>query len=111
HDAGAAARHPEGEGELEPAQGGRAREQEVPLREDQLLAQVDDRQLLPVGEHRLQGERQQRLREAGRRQRVRGYVACCGVICSTLPEARSKRTRSMLSRLVPVTRMKRAPSG
>jgi hypothetical protein len=24
------------------------------LREDQLLAQVDDRQLLPVGEHRLE---------------------------------------------------------
>ena len=54
HDARAPPRHQAGEFELEPAQRHRAREQEMALREDQLLAQVDDRQLLPVGEHRLQ---------------------------------------------------------
>src|SRR5262249_54042410 len=43
--------------------------------------------------------------------RSRTHVACCGVICSTLPEARSKRTRLILSRLVPVTRTKREWSG
>ena len=36
------------------------------------------------------------------------YVACCGVMRWTSPVFRSKRTRWMLSRLVPVTRMKRA---
>ena len=36
------------------------------------------------------------------------HVACCGVIWCTSPVFRSKRTRLILSRLVPVTRTKRA---
>ena len=48
HDTGAAARHQPREVELEAAQRYRAREQQVVLREDQLLAQVDDRELLGV---------------------------------------------------------------
>ncbi len=39
------------------------------------------------------------------------HVACCGVICFTSPVLRSKRTRLIWSRLVPVTRTKRAKSG
>ncbi len=113
HDAGAAARHQTGEIELQPAQRHRAREQEMALREDQLLAQVDERQLPPVAEHGPEGVRVQRP-QRGARRHCRGsfgqkaHVACCGVIWCTLPDARSKRTRWMLSRLVPVTRMKRA---
>src|SRR5262249_34601296 len=61
HDARAPPRHQAGEFELEPAQRHRPREQEMALREDQLLAQIDDRQLLPVGEHRLEGGSAQRL--------------------------------------------------
>ena len=83
------------------------------LREDQLLAQINERQFLPVGQHRPEGVSVQRPRRGVRRYRrgslgQQAHVACCGVIWCTLPDARSKRTRGMLSRLVPVTRMKRA---
>src|SRR2546430_101924 len=105
HDARARPRHQAGEVELEPAQRHRTREQEMALREDQLLAQIDERHLRPIGEHRLQGAQIHLLHS---RRLAQPHVACCGVICSTLPVSRSKRTRSILSRLVPVTRMKRA---
>src|SRR5262249_15297611 len=105
HDARAPSRHQAGEVELEPAQGHRPREQEMVLREDQLFAQIDKRQLLPVGEHRLEGGGINSLHS---RWRAQSHVACCRVICSTLPVSRSKRTRLILSRLVPVTRTKRA---
>ena len=52
HDAGRAARHQLGEFQFQPAQRHRAREQQVTLREDQLLAQVDEREFLAVGQHR-----------------------------------------------------------
>ena len=52
HDAGAASRHQAGEFELDPAQRHRAREQQMTLREDQLFAQIDERQLGAVGDHR-----------------------------------------------------------
>ena len=57
HDVRAAPRHQTGESKLEPAQRHRAREQEMVLRKDQLFAQIDERQLLPIGEHRLEGWR------------------------------------------------------
>ena len=72
-----------GDFQLQPAQRHRAREQKVALREDQLLAQVDERQLPAVGEHGLDGSRLERLRRDARWQWSRGgraHVACCGVI-------------------------------
>ncbi len=61
HDAGAVPRHQTGEFQLETAQRHRAGEQEMALRVDQLLAQIDDRDLLAVAEHRLDGMGLKRL--------------------------------------------------
>src|SRR5262245_211383 len=44
----------------------------------------------------------------GMTEEAAGYVACCGVIWCTSPVLRSMRMRVILSRLVPVTRTKRA---
>ena len=91
--------------QLEPAQRHRAREQQVVLRKDPLLAHVEQRELLPIEQHRAQRPRADAAHLSGHQ------VACCGVIWCTSPVFRSKRTRLILSRLVPVTRMKRARSG
>src|SRR5215475_9799170 len=48
------------------------------LREDQLFAQIDKRQLLPVGEHRLEGGGINSLHS---RWRAQSHVACCGDTC------------------------------
>ena len=45
------------ESQLQPAQRHRAREQQMVLREDQLLAHIDQRELAPVGQHRLERAR------------------------------------------------------
>ncbi len=51
HDAGVPARHQASEFQLQAAQRHRAGEQQMALRKDQFLAQVDDRKLLAVGKH------------------------------------------------------------
>jgi hypothetical protein len=57
YDAGGAPRHQPGEPQLQPAQGHGAREQQMVLRENQLLAHIDERELAPIGQHRLEGAR------------------------------------------------------
>src|SRR5262249_1894665 len=114
HDAGRAARHQAREIQLQPAQRNRSRPQQMALREDQLLADVNERELAAVAEHGLESvgiDRAHDLdarREAGHDGMWAGYVACCGVIWCTSPVLRSIRMRVILSRLVPVTRTKRA---
>src|SRR6266566_873157 len=108
-------RHQAGNQQFQAAQRHRARPQQMRSREDPLLAQVEDCQLLPVGEHRLEIARAHHLHHiiagSGRSFRAHPHVACCAVICVAFPVARSNRRRAMRSRLVPVTRMKRALAG
>src|SRR5262249_13675677 len=51
HDPGRAARNEAREVELQPAQRDRARPQQMALREDELLAHVDEGELAAIGEH------------------------------------------------------------
>ena len=115
HDLRAPTRHQAGNQQFQAAQRHRARPQQMRSREDPLLAQVEDCQLLPVGEHRLEIARAHHLHHiiagSGRSFRAHPHVACCAVICVAFPVARSNRRRGMRSRLVPVTRMKRALAG
>ena len=75
-------------------------------REDQFLAHVDRRELLPVAEHGFDGGGGERAEHGvGRAQ---GYDAEPVYICATSPVFRSILMRGILSRSVPVTRMKRA---
>jgi hypothetical protein len=97
HDARRTARHQPGEFQLEPAQRYGARQKQMALRKDQLFANIDKRQLTAVADHTPQRSGACCWR----------HVAICGVIGCTSPVFRSKRTRVILSRLVPVTRMKR----
>ena len=57
HDARRAARHQLGELQFEAAQWHRARQQQMVLRKDQLLAHVDERELAAVAEHAPQSQR------------------------------------------------------
>ncbi len=104
-DARRAARHQGAEFQFKTAERHRARQQQMTLREDQFLAHVDEREFAAAADHVAE------IMRADGMAHVRtafAHVACCGVIRFTSPVFRSKRTRSMRSRLVPVTRMKRA---
>src|SRR6202022_969073 len=61
HDAGVEAGDQAREIELQSAERNRARVEEMPAREDQLLAQIDEGELPAVGEHRLEGVGSNRL--------------------------------------------------
>ena len=106
HDARGAARHQRGEAQFEPAQRHVARPQQMAAREDQFLAHIDQRQFAAVAEHGLDGGGGDGMKHCFRRVQV--HDACCAYICSTAPVFRSILMRLILSRLVPVTRMKRA---
>ncbi len=111
HDAGGAARHQLGKAQFEPAQRHRARPQQMILREDEFLAQIDQRQLTAVAEHGFDGGGTDRAKHRFRPGFVRDYDEVPVYICATSPVFRSILMRGILSRLVPVTRMKRALSG
>ena len=55
HDAGRAARHQIGEAQFETAQRDVARPQQMALREDQLFAEIDEREFAPIKDHGLEG--------------------------------------------------------
>src|SRR5579884_2857679 len=118
YDRSGAARHELGEFQFQPTQRYGARQQQMPLREDQLLAHIDKRKLAAAREHAVErlgayrngSGKLLRLHDT-KGLRIRRHVACCGVIRCTSPVLRSNRTRSIRSRFVPVTRMKRAWSG
>ena len=111
HDAGGAARHQLGKAQFEPAQRRRARPQQMVLREGEFLAHVDQRQLKAVAEHGFDGGGTDRAKHRFRPGFVQDYDEVPVYICATSPVFRSILIRGILSRLVPVTRMKRALSG
>ncbi len=75
HDARRAARHQLRELQLEAAQRHRARQQQMALRKDQLLAHIDQRELAAVADHAAQ-----RGADRDSDLRLPRHVACCGVI-------------------------------
>ena len=118
HDARRPARHQPRHGEFETAERSRACMQQMRLREDELLAHVEQRHLLAVGQHGPDRGGRNRLCRLRARLHSRAciargiaHVARCGVIWVIFPVARSNRARVILSRLVPVIRTKRDLSG
>ena len=125
------------EPQFEPAQGHISCPKEMILRERQFLAHIDEREFGAIIKHGLDRRGREgtklsigstssyryfmtglvlaihlfnvaRLTWMDKRPPVRNHVACCAYIFSTAPVFRSILMRSILSRLVPVTRMKRA---
>src|SRR5665213_3424829 len=94
--------------QFEPAQRQRARPQQMILRKGEFLAQVDQRQLSAVTEHGFHGGGTDRAKHRFRLGFVQDYDEVPVYICATSPVLRSILMRGILSRLVPVTRMKRA---
>src|SRR5262245_22735329 len=101
-------RHQSRETQFDAAERHIARPQEMIFRENEFLAHVDEGELFAVAEHCFYGDGRDRTYSRFGVGCVKVHVARCAYIFSTSPVFRSILIRSILSRLVPVTRTKRA---